>query len=233
MRCRAEYSDRPETCGACLLGDLLAPMPDRLQGRDVASAPRRRGGVVAAHALRPTDRRAPYGPPADVWEIGDPHAVLHVGPSGGGKSTLATRMLVSAARRVPVLYVAAEEGHAHTLASRLERAGLDDLSARRLSVSDARTLLELEEDLAASPAAIVVLDSVTELRAKPEEIATMLAGRSWIAIAHVNSRGGAQGGPSWPHAVDTVIEVVDGVARPLKNRFGPMTQVRVFDEEAA
>lgn len=230
LRCRAEYGERPPTCGGCLSDVGLVPMPDRIDGRDVASAPRVRAGVVLARDLRSDSRPAPFGAPFDAWTLGDPCAVELLGPPGGGKSTCATAMAVSASRRVDVLYVAVEEGHARTLVERLQRAGLDDLTARRLRVGDGRTLHEIGEDLRAVPdARLVIVDSVTELGASPEQLVPMLLGRSWIVVSHVNARGNSHGGSAWSHAVDVVVDVIDGKASPRKNRFGGMCSLNVWD----
>jgi hypothetical protein len=229
--CSAEYDERPDFCGACLTSNLL-PLPTRVAGRDVAVLPRRRVGVVSARDLRPSDRRAPYTAPWDVWQIGDPHAVELLGPPGGGKSTLATHLAISAARRVPVLYVAAEEGHGQSLVARLHRAGLDDLAAQRLRVSDARTMVELDDDLRASDARLVVVDSFTEIGAPAEQMVSALLGRSWIAVSHINGRGSSFGGQTMSHAVDVVIRVDAGSAAPIKNRFGPMNALNVWEAAA-
>lgn len=222
------YPEQPPACGGCYSPGALVPLPDAHRGRAVAPSPRRRLGAVRAGDLRPSNRLAPYGPPWDAWRLGDPHALLLRGPPGGGKSTLASKLAISAARRVDALYVAAEEGHSQSLSERMQRCGLDDLSARRLLVSDARDALELEDDLAVHRGArLVVLDSVTELRVSPAQVATALQGRSWIAIAHVNARGGTHGGHDFDHAVDAVFEVVDFNAKPIKNRFGAMETLRV------
>lgn len=232
IRCSSEYDDRPPSCGTCLQDDRLAPMPARVGGREVSVTPRRRVGLVRAAELRVDHRPAPYGPPWDRWRFGDPHAVELKGPPGGGKSTLATRLLVSAARRVPVLYVAAEEGHSSSLAERLERAQLDELAGRRLSISDARTLTELDEDLSRSDAAIVVVDSVTHMGVSPEQLVPMLLGRSWIVIVHLNARGESYGGNAWGGAADVSIRVEEGVATPTKNRFGPMDSMVVYERRS-
>jgi len=138
-------------------------------------------------------------------------------------------MAVSAARRVDVLYVAAEEGHSVALRERLGRAGLDDLAARRLRVSDARDLAELAEDLTGG-AQLVVIDSVSELGVSPVALVQTLGQRSWLGVQHLNARGGAHGGHEWSHAVDAVIRVEAGTAMPTKNRFGPMHAINVFEE---
>jgi predicted ATP-dependent serine protease len=208
---------------------FILPMPVRVAGRDVAVQPRRRVGVVSARELRPSKRRAPYTAPWDTWQIGDPHAVELLGPPGGGKSTAATCMAITAARRIPVLYVAAEEGHGQALIARLHRAGLDDIAAQRLRVSDARTMAELDDDLRAYDARLVVIDSISEIGAPAEQMVSALLGRSWIAVSHINGRGQSFGGQTMSHAVDVVIRVEGGVAAPSKNRFGPMNSINVWE----
>ena len=138
---------------------LLAPLPSRVGGRDVAVVPRTRQGVVRADELHGEHRPAPYGLPFDGWRLGEPHAVELLGAPGGGKSTLATQMAVSAARRVEVLYCAIEEGHSQSLRDRVKRAGADDLAARRLHVSDARTLAELGDDFKRVDAVLVIIEA--------------------------------------------------------------------------
>ena len=196
--------------------------------------PRERVGVLAAAALRKEPRPGPYGEPwASAWRIGDPAAIELLGPGGSGKSTLATQLALSAARRQDVLYVAVEEGHASTLVERLRRSGLDDMTGTRLRISDARTMAELADDLRTERAPLVVIDSATELKATPEALVTALLGRSWIVVSHVNARGKTYGGEAMGHAVDVVIDVIDGVAKPRKSRFSGLASLRVWPDESA
>ncbi len=234
LACRAEYEDRVDCCGACLRHEWLMPLPTRVDGREVALAPRQRAGIIASGALRKEDRPGPYGEPwASAWCIGAPAAIELVGPGGSGKSTLATQLALSAGRRLDVLYVSAEEGHASTLVDRLRRSGLDDLTGARVRISDARTMAELSDDLRTDRAPLVVIDSATELKAAPEALVTALLGRSWIVVSHVNSRGRTYGGESMSHAVDVVIDVADGVATPRKSRFPGKVPLRIWPEESA
>jgi len=227
--CLAEYDERPGVCGSCGEMHYLRAMPTRVGGRAVALSPRRRTGLVSARDLAPDTSLAPYGEPWSAWRLGGQHALLLVGPPGCGKSTAATALACSAARQWDVLYVASEEGHSVALRERLSRCGVTDLAARRLVVSDARDLDELSEDLERSSARLVVLDSVSELRATPLAVVERLRGRSLIAVQHVNARGGGLGGHEWAHAVDCVVHVEDGVACPRKNRFGGMSSIRIWE----
>lgn len=223
------WEERPAYCLTCRSADALALLPVAVRGRAVEVGPRPRVGVVQARELRPDSSAAPYGEPWSSWRLGGRHSALAFGAPGSGKSSLVTCMAVSAARRVDVLYVAAEEGHSVALRERLERAGLDDLAARRLRVSDARDLAELAEDLTGG-AQLVVIDSVSELGVSPVALVQTLGQRSWLGVQHLNARGGAHGGHEWSHAVDAVIRVEAGTAMPTKNRFGPMHAINVFEE---
>ncbi|MEY4175650.1 MAG: hypothetical protein RI900_2815 [Actinomycetota bacterium] len=227
LACSAEFDSRPPVCGVCLDTGTLVMRPMAVGGRPVAAQPRRRGGIVAAATLRPDLTSAGYPAPWSEWSLPARHAILLYGPPGGGKSTAATALAIEAARRGPVLYVAAEEGHAASLVQRLERLGLDDLTGRRLRVSDARDPFELVEDLEADPKSLVILDSVSELRLKPAAGLELLGARSWVAVQHFNSRGGAHGGLDWSHAVDLVARVEAGTLTTTKNRFGSLAEFPV------
>lgn len=106
---------------------------------------------------------------------------------------------------------------------------MDELAGRRLSISDARTSAELEEDLRQSDAGIVVVDSVTQMSVSPEQLVPLLLGRSWMVIVHLNARGESFGGNAWGGAADVCIRVEAGVATPTKNRFGPMDALEVYE----
>ena len=93
---------------------------------------------------------------------------------------------------------------------------------------------EVYEDLRKDAAPLVVIDSASELGASVKTLVEAMDGRSFIVLNHVNSRRRTYGGEGWAHAVDVVIEVHDGLARPTKNRFsGNMTGVRIWPERSA
>jgi len=226
-----EYEVQPPgACGGCLTMGYLVPMPVKYEGRGVESAPRRRGGVVRASTLRHDQTPAPYGEPWSTWRIGMPHVGVAFGAPGVGKSTLVTQLAVSAARRIPVLLIAVEEGHAGTLSERLKRCGMDDTTAHRLSVSDARSLPELADDVRSlAHDALVIVDSLTDLRCKPDTLGELLAGHSWWCTQHVTTGGAPRGGLEASHQADIVVEVrKGGIAAPTKNRWGAMDGIQVF-----
>lgn len=151
-----------------------------------------------------------------------------VGGPGQGKSTAAASMAVGAAGAgVRVLYVSAEEGVRSSVSDRLARVGLDARASKNLSLSDARTVAELVDDLAIAKASLVVLDSLTELGIAPDMLPELLAGRSWIGTVAINGKGEARGGPLLAHVADVVVMVDRGIAKPSKNRFGVMTDIAI------
>jgi hypothetical protein len=163
-----------------------------------------------------------------------PHTGIVYGPPGAGKSTVIARLAIGAARRVPAVIVSAEEGTAAPFKQRLSRCGLDEMTGHRLTVSDARTLAELSEDVgAAEPHALVFVDSLTEMGCTPDALAECLHGRSWWATQHLTTGGTPRGGLTASHLVDVVVRVVNGQATPTKNRWGSSKCIDVFPEEQA
>lgn len=225
--CRSEFEEKPQSCGTCFQTGYLTALAVRMDGRNLEVAPRTRRGVVPSTATS-TRRLARYPSPWSSWQIEEPHAVVLVGGPGQGKSTAAASMAVGAAGAgVRVLYVSAEEGVRSSVSDRLARVGLDARASRNLSLSDARTVAELVDDLVVAKASLVVLDSLTELGIAPDMLPELLAGRSWIGTVAINGKGEARGGPLLAHVADVVVMVDRGIAKPSKNRFGVMTDIAI------
>jgi len=211
-------------------------MPDKLDGRYVATAPRRRRGPQRLSELPKDQPAAAYGKPWNAWGIGRPHGVLVYGPPGAGKSTLLSHLAASAGRRVPVLYVSVEEGNSANVRERIERCagGWDDLLDARVTITDCASLAELGEDVdMMSKDAIVLIDSQTQMRVSLDAVTSRLDGRSWVVTQHVTTAGLPRGGFDASHAADVVVLVDDGIALPTKNRWGGMTPINVWSSNEA
>jgi len=231
VKCDALYETKVNACSLCFDNQLL-PMPANVKGRELGNpAPRRRAGIRRADTLKPSNELAPYGGPYAAWKVAAKHLIEIHGPPGSGKSTAATQLAISAARQWNVLYVAVEEGHSIALKERFERCGLTELVARRLDVSDAADWPEFCEDLDATDAKLVVIDSLSELKCDIKRLLESLGDRSAILVSQVNSRRGPTGGLRGAHLADVVCECSAGVAKVTKNRFAVPTTFSLFEEK--
>ena len=179
--------------------------------------------------------------------------VLLGGEPGIGKSTLLLQAAGCVAREIgPVLYASGEESE-HQIKSRGERLGLSEAPLYLL----AETCLErvLEEVDRLKPALLIV-DSIQTvfslaLQSAPgsigqvREAATQLLftakGRDLptFLVGHVTKDGGLAGPKALEHVVDTVL-YFEGerhhshrVVRAVKNRFGAVSELGVFEMSAA
>jgi len=231
--CGALYEGSVDRCSICFDNQVVA-MPSNIRGREIGNpAPRRRAGIRRAGEIKPDESLAPYGGEFASWKVAARHVIEIHGPPGGGKSTAATQLAISASRQWPVLYIAVEEGHSVGLAKRLERCGLNELASRRLSISDAADWAEFIEDLDGSDARLVIIDSISELKPEMKTLLEVLGDRSAILISQVNARRGPVGGLRGAHLADLVAECVGGLLTVTKNRFAPPTTLRLFEPEVA
>lgn len=142
---------------------------------------------------------------------------LLYGPPGGGKSSLAARMV--GARSRPSAIYSAEEGAHQALADRLRRAGL----ARRSDVEvlfDASAAQLVEHARAGH---VIVIDSIQATALQWNDVAGLLrAGAPEVfSVLQATKSGQARGDLTWLHAADVVLAVADGAWTTGKNRFGP------------
>jgi DNA repair protein RadA/Sms len=175
--------------------------------------------------------------------------VLIGGDPGIGKSTLLLQSAVLAAKHIgPALYVSGEES-AQQIKMRAERLGLgssdlylltetnldaivsaiDQLKPKLCVVDSIQTMYA--EDVHASPG------TVTQVRESAQRLQAV-AKRGDVAIfivGHVTKEGNIAGPKVLEHIVDTVLQMEGErfhafrVLRSIKNRFGPTSEVGVFE----
>jgi len=175
--------------------------------------------------------------------------VLIGGDPGIGKSTLLLQSAVLAAKHIgPALYVSGEES-AQQIKMRAERLGLgssdlylltetnldaivsaiDQLKPKLCVVDSIQTMYV--EDVHASPGTVTqVRESAQRLQAvaKRKDVAIFIVG-------HVTKEGNIAGPKVLEHIVDTVLQMEGErfhafrVLRSIKNRFGPTSEVGVFE----
>jgi DNA repair protein RadA/Sms len=179
--------------------------------------------------------------------------VLLGGEPGIGKSTLLLQAAANMARTIgPVLYSSGEES-AHQIKSRGERLAVGDAPLYLL----AETCLErILEEMARIKPALVIVDSVQtvfslKLQSPPGSIGQVREAATQLLFAakgqnvptclvgHVTKDGSLAGPKALEHVVDTVL-YFEGerhhshrVVRAVKNRFGAISELGVFEMTAA
>lgn len=207
---------------------MTVPVPVSIAGRaHFAAPPRVRKTRSLAAVLRSAE-----SPVLVTWFDGSLRlplrtTVLATGVPGGGKSHWVTGCaLALSLRGVRVLFMSVEERQSATTASRFSRVLKffgDPPPPPGLQISDNYKLAEATCEIAAFEAegpGVVVIDSLTALGASPAWVSELSTGQLGIlAVAHVNSAGGAYGGPRQAHDVDVVVEVADFTASIVKSRW--------------
>jgi len=179
--------------------------------------------------------------------------VLLGGEPGIGKSTLLLQAAANVARTVgPVLYSSGEESE-HQVKSRGERLGVGDAPLFLL----AETCLErILEEIARLKPALVVVDSIQtvfslKFQSAPGSIGQVREAATQLLftakaqnlpiflVGHVTKEGSLAGPKALEHVVDTVL-YFEGerhhshrVVRAVKNRFGAVSELGVFEMTAA
>lgn len=175
--------------------------------------------------------------------------VLVGGDPGIGKSTLMLQVALALSKDKPVLYVSGEES-ARQIKGRARR--LAEVPSEGLYVLAETDLAVVLEQIHALSPQLVVIDSiqtmshpdldpaagsisqVRECGARLQELAKT-SGIPVFLIGHVTKEGAIAGPKVLEHLVDTVL-YLEGDARhafrllrSVKNRFGPTTEVGVFE----
>jgi DNA repair protein RadA/Sms len=182
--------------------------------------------------------------------------VLLGGDPGIGKSTLLLQVALEMARQVPVLYVSGEESErqikmraVRLLRSEQESAPMDFDNLFLITETNLEVILD---HIAQGKPRLLILDSiqtttlpelassagsvsqVRESASRLREVAKTI-GLSIFLVGHVTKEGSIAGPRVLEHIVDTVLYLEGDrfqsyrLLRSVKNRFGPTSEVGVFE----
>lgn len=249
----------PKEMGRCPQCGAWNSMVEEIEKRDGKSAPARRSGPAQALRLSEIEAAPEERWELGISEFSRvlgggvvPGSVVLIGGDPGiGKSTLLLQAALQLAERMPVLYVSGEESQ-RQIRGRWARLGGSEKGAENLYLAT-ETNLEAIETLAEKygPRTLIVdsvqtvqsdnLDSAAGNISQVREAASRLQGlakRSGMAVflvGHVTKEGAIAGPRVLEHIVDTVLYLEGDryhafrLLRSVKNRFGPTTEVGVFE----
>lgn len=181
--------------------------------------------------------------------------VLIGGDPGIGKSTLLLQTALAMADSDPVLYVSGEESE-RQIKARADRLLGDDPLPHDLYLLTETSLEALEGHIRSMDLHLAVIDSIQTLHAadigssagsvsQVREAASRLQslakamGIAMFLVGHVTKEGSIAGPRVLEHIVDTVLYLEGDrfhayrLLRSVKNRFGPTTEVGVFEMRAS
>jgi predicted ATP-dependent serine protease len=117
------------------------------------------------------------------------------------------------------VYVSGEEGFSLTF----QKKFVDYVAAsQHLDVADIRSYHELVRNINPSRYRFILLDSLDTLKISVEqlrELKLMYKDSAFITISQVTKSGNARGSYQVMHDADIIVEVTEGVAVTIKNRF--------------
>ncbi len=235
-----------------MVEEIVAPPRQRKRspGLQNASTPKRLSEIAGDQ-----EERIPLGIEEFARVLGGgivPGSVVLIGGDPGiGKSTLLLQMALAMSERERVLYVSGEESE-RQIKTRAHRLTQSDTLPQELFVlaeTDLQLITQHTEQVA--PSALVIdsiqtmhfselessAGSITQVRECAAQL-QRLAKSSGIAVflvGHVTKEGAIAGPRVMEHIVDTVLYLEGDpyhayrILRSVKNRFGPTTEVGVFE----
>jgi DNA repair protein RadA/Sms len=235
-----------------MVEEIVAPPRQRKRspGLQSTSTPKRLSEIAGDQ-----EERIPLGIEEFARVLGGgivPGSVVLIGGDPGiGKSTLLLQMALAMSERERVLYVSGEESE-RQIKTRAHRLTQSDTLPQELFVlaeTDLQLITQHTEQVA--PSALVIdsiqtmhfselessAGSITQVRECAAQL-QRLAKSSGIAVflvGHVTKEGAIAGPRVMEHIVDTVLYLEGDpyhayrILRSVKNRFGPTTEVGVFE----
>lgn len=156
--------------------------------------------------------------------IGNPQPNFYMtifGKAGQGKSNFAFQIAEYLANNHgKVLYVAREEGISNTTQAKVN---LNNALSQWLDFTDMRELEDISKSISERKYRFIVLDSINTLKLEPLDIQVLKKNHKHlgvICVQQATKSGDARGSNEFAHDADVVVEVSEGQANTIKNRFG-------------
>ena len=243
-------------CGAwnSMLAEVLVPSRPRAVSRKAGSAPKRVSeisGDLDERLVLPIEEFARVLGGGVV-----PGSLVLVGGDPGiGKSTLLLQMAAGMARSGEVLYVSGEESE-RQIKGRLLRLGGGSPAPEGLYLLAETDLEAIIGHIQALKPSLVVVDSIqtvylpeleagagsiSQVRESANRLQSLAKGEdvAIFLVGHVTKEGSIAGPRVLEHTVDTVLYLEGDslhtyrLLRSVKNRYGPTTEVGVFEMRSA
>jgi len=149
----------------------------------------------------------------------DFHCTIH-GKPGEGKSTFAIQFAKYLADNFgKVIYISGEEGFSMTLKDKFVN---NKAQSQYLYIADLRTYDDIIKEIKPDEYNFIFIDSLDNMRIgikEFKELRKIYKGSALITISQSTKDGKMRGSNEIAHDSDTQIEVKDGVATTIKNRF--------------
>lgn len=216
--CGASSGARLSVCVRCFASGAMLPVMTSPYASEVADSAIRTARDLAAAKSSSLD----LGPelaeivgvlPLGLWSLAT------YGPPGSGKSTL---LLLLADRLThalgPVLYVAAEEGHAASMSAKLVRLEMRSDEVHIACLSSPGAMLAA---IGSVNAKVLMLDSITHSLLTIEDVARLQreSGVSVVTSLHATKSGAPRGSTAITHWADVVVRLEPGRWYREKSRY--------------
>jgi len=145
------------------------------------------------------------------------------GKQGSGKSTYALMLANFLAQHFgKVLYYSSEEGYSLTMQNKINTFGLSHPNLLITNQLSPKNMRQVD---------FVVIDSIQTAGlsvAKVRDLFKKFTHKGFILVNQGTKDGSYRGTQELPHDVDVVIKVENGVATTEKNRFGNLSELKIF-----
>jgi len=156
------------------------------------------------------------------------------GNPGGGKSTFCLKLISKLAQRDHrrlFLYWSCEEGFSDSLSYKIKTWGITE---KNIFFSVAENLKDFQLEIEKYNPGCVCIDSINRSGLKSKDLVILKEELSMplIAICHITKNNKHKGTSDLPHDTEINIEVKDGLATVIKNRYGPSGKtMKIFDKQ--